>query len=191
MPWETDLREALKGPDYSWLDDNDRPRAERVWEERPSGAAPDARYQLMTELEGEGLFGCLDKASPHLQSHVRGRVLGARLRGERLTVERALQEAVDRGHRCLSSEASKIFDEISCVAGHAPDGGADVGPVSWDEGGHFGRGDYTFWASGMELGESSGLSGITRMASSRTPNSRAPWDWSPARRRRASVYSFM
>eukprot|EP00959_Pyramimonas_sp_CCMP1952_P228995 4788402-Pyramimonas_sp.AAC.1 len=57
--------------------------------------------------------------------------MGARLRGERLAVERALEEAVDRGRRGLSSEAADLHEALSCAAGHVSEGGADVGPVAW------------------------------------------------------------
>eukprot|EP00959_Pyramimonas_sp_CCMP1952_P045737 955680-Pyramimonas_sp.AAC.1 len=72
----------------------------------------------MQELEAEGIFAPLEGASDYLQRRVRGRVMGARLRGERLAVERALEEAVDRGHRGLSSGAADLQEALSCAAGH-------------------------------------------------------------------------
>ena len=58
-------------------------------------------------------------------TRVHGRVLGARLRCQRLSVERALQEAVDRGHSSISSEAVELRETLSTSAGGLSDGGAE------------------------------------------------------------------
>eukprot|EP00959_Pyramimonas_sp_CCMP1952_P469504 9495057-Pyramimonas_sp.AAC.2 len=94
--------------------------------------------------------------------------MGARLRGERLTVERALEEAVDRG------EAADLHEALSCAAGHVSEGGAEVGPVAWGADGLVGRGSFP---SGMGTPASSGPSSTTGTASAMLRRWPGRWAW--------------
>eukprot|EP00959_Pyramimonas_sp_CCMP1952_P303371 6348748-Pyramimonas_sp.AAC.1 len=59
---ESDLREAVKGPDFGWLEDRDCPRAAATWDAQPMGEGPELRRKLMQELESEGIFAPLKGA---------------------------------------------------------------------------------------------------------------------------------
>ncbi|CAE8678476.1 unnamed protein product, partial [Polarella glacialis] len=92
-----------------------------------AGWAPPAEYAgPLTEMEGQlqqavqgnsNTFGSIGEFSHYLQSHVRARVLNARLNSQECTVEEALWDAARLGHSQLVGEAEQALEKLGSKAG--------------------------------------------------------------------------
>lgn len=85
------LREAIRGPDRSWLEDADAAwplaTAPRELGDEPEAARRTAAYAA---LAASGTLGELAGASVHLQASTRARLVNASLDGHEITIEEVL-----------------------------------------------------------------------------------------------------
>ena len=148
---EDELRELTRGPDETWLQDNSKTSGGKVWEKRVEHPSARRRLDELKLLEEEGIFKGMDKWSNYLQSHVRGRVLNARLDGTQMGVEETLLEATEKGCRELAEEAERALADRR-VVGRAPDGKCQawVGPPTWNQVKGYGVGHFDFKCCGSE-----------------------------------------
>ncbi|CAE8601345.1 unnamed protein product, partial [Polarella glacialis] len=132
---EGQLQQAVQGPDEGWLDIKPPgPEATQHTQAVPSHPEGKARHDALQELESEGIFVSIGEFSHYLQSHVRARILNARLNSQECTVEEALWDAARLGHSQLVGEAEQALEKLGSKAGglgSPPD--ATLSPVIWLE----------------------------------------------------------
>ncbi|CAE8594060.1 unnamed protein product, partial [Polarella glacialis] len=132
---EGQLQQAVQGPDEGWLDVKPPgPQASQHTQDVPSHPEGKARHDALQELQAENTFSNIGDFSHYLQSHIRARVLNARLNSQECTVEEALWDAARLGHSQLVGEAEQALEKLGSKAGgfgSPPD--ATLSPVIWLE----------------------------------------------------------
>jgi len=151
---EDELREAVQGPDPSWLGDA---HANSPWVYGAGESShPEAikRKVLIDEVTSSGLLEPLQCDSEYLRSHVLARLTQARAEGQLLeqgTVEQVLLEATRDGGPMLTEEAGAALDRLGAKAGSlGAEADVAISPANWDAEREIGSG--TIRVLGQEWG---------------------------------------
>ena len=128
---EGELREAVKGPDATWLANCKEGAPFVVGEGTSNDPGALAQQQAIEGVKSSGRLSDLVGASDYLSSHVLARMA----QDEDLTLERILLDATANAGPALAEEAGKQLDRLGAADGRAgalsrPD--ATIAPVQWD-----------------------------------------------------------
>ena len=132
---ETDLQEAVQGPDENWLRIPSQPteqEAAPAWDDQSQEERE--RLKRWKSLEEKGVLTALDSPTDYLRSHVIARMMAAQDEGYELELNRCLEDAAEHGHPALSKEAGRQLELLKHEpkAGHQAD--VEFTPITWDDG---------------------------------------------------------
>ena len=132
---ETDLQEAVQGPDASWLAMPAQPTEEEAapaWNDQTS--EEQERILRWKRMEKEGALRDLKDPSDYLHAHVVARLMAAEDQGQQITLSQCLEEAAEQGHPALAEEACRHLEHLKFEpkAGHRPD--AEFSALNWESG---------------------------------------------------------
>ncbi|CAL1131402.1 unnamed protein product [Cladocopium goreaui] len=132
---ETDLQEAVQGPDEGWLRIPSQPteqEAAPAWDDQSQEERE--RLKRWKSLEEKGVLAALESPTDYLRSHVIARMMAAQDEGYELELNRCLEDAAEHGHPALSKEAGRQLELLKHEpkAGHQAD--VEFTPITWDEG---------------------------------------------------------